>query len=179
MALPTQLPANTLLLDTIAALRLPAMLNNNNATNNLKAPPLIIKSNGSYQQRMQFALFIRILFKRLAETGDHSLRKQAQLLVSSSVNQRRRERDSSSRLNQLYLGLQHQHSPSSDMIGSIEVPLRELVGEEHWIRTHAYMRYYLATKDQRKANTTKKSLLGFRSSAFNNTEDQPIATVAV
>ena len=80
----------------------------------------------------------------------------------------------------IHLGLLNENSPSntsttSDMISSIEVPLRELVGEEHWIRTHAYMRYYLVTKNERKA--TKKAL-DFQS-AFSNTEDQQIASVAV
>ncbi len=34
------------------------------------------------------------------------------------------------------------------LVDSVEVPLRELVGEEHGIRAHSYMRYYLSRSVQ-------------------------------
>ena len=61
------------------------------------------------------------------------------------------------------------------MIESIEVPLRELVGEEHWIRAHAYMKHYV-TKKKTKLATTKTTSVHFPTML---SDDKPIISVAV
>ena len=84
------------------------------------------------QQRLRFALFLKILFKRLQESDDKLLYVQAKMLVLS-CSQRSRMGDM-------------QYTP---LVDAIEVRLRELVGEVHWRRAHGYMRYFISSRNPR------------------------------
>ena len=93
-------------------------------------PPLIRQSfRGSRcpkYQRARFALFIKILFKHLDKEGEKTLLTEARTVVST-CSMRHRMRD----------------PKFSSLIDSVEVPLRELVGEVHWRRSHAYLQHFL------------------------------------
>jgi hypothetical protein len=65
--------------------------------------------------------------KRLERAGEYELHQQAKNIVSICTK-RNKMRDPDYSL----------------LVDSVEVPLRELIGEEHWIRAHVYMRYYVA-----------------------------------
>ena len=85
-------------------------------------------------QRMKFLLFIKILFKRLDESGDTSLRTRAKYLLAHIINERSKIGDP-------------KYNP---LLDSLETQLRELVGEAHWRRSHGYMRYYMARKNKKQ-----------------------------
>ena len=93
-------------------------------------------------RRSRFALFICILMKRL-KGSDRVLHDRARTLITACIATERR-------LNQG--GKKHR---KSTLMETIEVSLREVVGEGHWIRTHAYMRYYLNTYQPRKLLKSK------------------------
>jgi hypothetical protein len=88
------------------------------------------------EQRTRFALFLRILLKRLERSGEKDLLQQAKRIVSI-CNKRHKMGD----------------PKFAAFVDSMETALRKLVGEQHWIRCHSYMRYYVlkkqATKQQR------------------------------
>ena len=77
------------------------------------------------EQRSRFALFLKILFKRLENAGDTQVQQQAKRAVF--VCTRRKKMGDS----------------SFSLVDTVEDQLRSIVGEEHWIRSHAYMRYYI------------------------------------
>ena len=85
-------------------------------------------------QRTKFALFIRILMKRL-QKSDSALYDKARTLIVACIATERR-------LHQISVD----ENRRSTLLETIEGSLREVVGEENWIRTHAYMGYYLRTK---------------------------------
>jgi hypothetical protein len=77
-------------------------------------------------QRIKFLLFVKILFKRLRDSRDFYLLARAQLLVRAVTRRNK-------------MGDPNFHP----LLDSMERRLRELVGEVHWRRSHAYMRYYI------------------------------------
>jgi hypothetical protein len=139
-----------------------------------------------YHQRSRFALFLKILLKRLRESSsfaDHMLYQQARVITSryaksaitattTTLRHKQHARTITARSSNHHNNndinhhkghcknegtsgsattittplvarkdlFRHTHCPILD---AVEVPLRELVGEHHWIRTHAYMRYYI------------------------------------
>lgn len=78
-------------------------------------------------QRVRFALFVKILFKRLDESGDHILCQKAKRLLLF-VTARNKQGDPGC-------------SPLTD---ALESRLRAMVGETHWRRSHLLMRIYLS-----------------------------------
>ena len=142
-----------------------------------------------YHQRSRFALFVKILLKRLRESSsfeDRVLYQQAQVIVSrysrAATQQRQqqlqqeklaaRRSNNNNKCHTNRKGIHHKnerdgratnnnhnnavpttplaekdvfHPANCPIVDAVEVPLRELVGEHHWIRTHSYMRYYIAT----------------------------------
>jgi hypothetical protein len=83
----------------------------------------------SRQQRFLFALFIKILFKILDESGDKELRCQARKLVLICT-QKNRSGDPD------YL----------PMTSAIELRLRLFVGETHWKKAQGFLRMYIHGK---------------------------------
>eukprot|EP00934_Nitzschia_sp_Nitz4_P004974 Nitzschia sp. Nitz4//scaffold66_size103028//50782//51168//NITZ4_004500-RA/size103028-processed-gene-0.7-mRNA-1//1//CDS//3329556356//4964//frame0 len=82
-------------------------------------------------QRIRFALFIKILFKRLAKSGDLVLHHKAKVLLYN-ISARSK-----------------QGGPNSlPLIESLEAELRPLVGERHWRLSHLLMREYLSRNNQ-------------------------------
>jgi hypothetical protein len=94
-----------------------------------------------YQQRVRFTLFLKILLTRLEKEGHHKLLDRARETVSHC-----------SRRNKM-------GDPDyAELVESLEVRLRTLVGEVHWIRTHYYMRHYIHdVAPTRKKKTQNKS----------------------
>jgi hypothetical protein len=162
-----------------------------NCRSSRKQNPLIGSHCCLYHQRSRFAVFLKILLKRLRESSsfeDHVLYQQARVItlryskramvstISTAQQQRQQASIIAVRLssnqnqNQSNNNINHHkgHSKNDGKSGSattittplvarrdlfrhthcpivdaVEVPLRELVGEQNWIRTHAYMRYYI------------------------------------
>jgi hypothetical protein len=84
-------------------------------------------TNRFLRPQVRFVLFLKILLKRLEQSGDSDLHHQAKMIVSICARQKKTG-----------------NPQFSLLVDSVDVPLRELVGEEHWIRAHSYMRYYVA-----------------------------------
>jgi hypothetical protein len=82
-------------------------------------------------QRIRFALFLKILLTRLHKSGLYTLHQKARRVVSFCA---RRNKVGDPNFSQL--------------VDSVEVRLRELVGETHWIRSHTYMRHYINSRSQ-------------------------------
>jgi hypothetical protein len=78
------------------------------------------------RERVRFALFLKILFKRLKDSGEKDLFLKAQALVFF-VTSKNRAGDPSYR----------------PLMDSLERGLRRMVGEAHWRRAHILMRMYL------------------------------------
>lgn len=77
--------------------------------------------------RVRFALFVKILFKRLEESGDQALCDKAKRLLAS-ITSRNKQGDPG----------------CSPLIEALETRLRAMVGETHWRRSHLLMRVYLS-----------------------------------
>ena len=90
-----------------------------------RLPYTVIKSQRS--QRLKFALFIKILFKRLEDSGETALRDNAKQILLE-LTERSKGGDPA----------------CLPLLDKLEIYLRELVGEIHWRRAHGYMRYYIA-----------------------------------
>jgi hypothetical protein len=102
-----------------------------------RSGPRVYGSKESQQrnQRLRFALFIKILFKRIEVSGDTILHHRAKHLLTSITRR------------QSQMG----RVPPDDyiiipLVDSLESQLRDLVGETHWRRAHGYMRFYIARK---------------------------------
>lgn len=78
-------------------------------------------------QRVRFALFVKILFKRLEESGDQALCQKAKRLLLC-VTARNKQGDPG----------------CSPLMEALEPRLRVMVGETHWRRSHVLMRLYLS-----------------------------------
>jgi hypothetical protein len=113
-----------------------------------RAPPARRESSRSkVQQRARFAIFIKLLLKRL-ENSDAMLHEQAKSMVSFCLA-RNRTKDPN----------------CAELVECVEIPLRELVGEIHWRRSHAYYTQYELTQSNRNSmpvpvqhNVSKRSL---------------------
>lgn len=81
----------------------------------------------SRDERVRFALFVKILFKRLDESGELTLCHKAKCLLLC-VTARHRQGDPGCR----------------PLIETLERRLRATVGETHWRRAHLLMRLYLS-----------------------------------
>jgi hypothetical protein len=88
------------------------------------------------EQRIRFAIFIKLLLKRL-ETSDTILHEQAKSLVSICL-----------------AGNRTKGAESVELVECVEIPLRELVGEVHWRRSHAYYTQYELSRSNRKNKLT-------------------------
>jgi hypothetical protein len=87
-------------------------------------------------QRLRFALFIKILLKRIEVSGDTILHHRVKHLLSSITRRRS----------------QMGRVPPNDyimipLVDLLESQLRDLVGEIHWRRAHGYMRFYISRKE--------------------------------
>ena len=91
------------------------------------------------QQRTRFTLFLKILFKRLEISGEQDLVQQAKRIVSI-CNRRKKMGD----------------PKFESLVDSMETALRALVGEHHWIRCHAYMRYYIQKQQHMQQQNKRK-----------------------
>ena len=78
-------------------------------------------------QRVLFALFIKILLKRLEKYEEPTIHVRARNIVA--------EWSKMSRMGD------PKYYP---LVDTLEVALRNLVGEVHWRRTHAYMHIYVS-----------------------------------
>ncbi len=78
-------------------------------------------------QRVRFALFVKILFKRLEESDDQFLCQKAKRLLLC-VTARNKQGDPG----------------CTPLIEALESRLRMMVGETHWRRSHILMRLYLS-----------------------------------
>lgn len=95
-------------------------------------------SAGAGGNRVRFALFIKILFKQLYDSGDYLLAARATHLVRTCTRRNR-------------MG----DPDFQPLLETLEGRLRDLVGEVHWRRAHAYTRYFLrhsirGSRDERK-----------------------------
>lgn len=90
-------------------------------------------------QRTRFTLFLKILLKRLESSGEKDLVQQAKLIVSI-CNRRHKIGD----------------PKFESLVESMESALRSLVGEQHWIRCHAYMRYYIMKQQKQQEEEKAK-----------------------
>lgn len=90
-----------------------------------KLSPLTPKM--SRDGRVRFALFVKILFKRLEESGEHALWQRAKALLTS-VTTRNKQGDPG----------------CSPLIDALETKLRAMVGEAQWRRSHLLMRLYMS-----------------------------------
>ncbi len=95
-------------------------------------------NSGVRDQRVRFALFVKVLFKYLDASGEVFLSAQGRELVRTSTKMNR-------------CG----HPSYWPLLDTLEKRLRELVGEVHWRRSHAYMRYYLSRSNRRSASHNK------------------------
>lgn len=93
--------------------------------------------NELLKRKLYFALFLKILFTRLQRDGNHLLRDTAKTFVQVCTEQNKKSGGN-----------------STSLLESIEGPLREIVGEEYWIRSHQYMQYYIASRKPRSLSSS-------------------------
>ena len=98
----------------------------------LSSSNAIQQQNSSYHllnrdQRVRFALFVKILFKRLEESGDHVLCQKAKHLLLC-ITARNKQGDPG----------------CTPLMEALEPRLRAMVGETNWRRSHVLMRLYLS-----------------------------------
>ena len=100
-------------------------MNNINSMNNLSNATLRLSSQEGRLSRERFVVFLQILLRRLEAAQAHQLKQQAKVLVMQCTRNSK-------------LG------GATPLVASLEVHLRQLVGEAHWrtaIRaTHRYFR---------------------------------------
>ena len=91
-------------------------------------------------ERLRFAMFVKILYKDLKESGDEELFVNAQRLLFFVTSRNR--------------GGDPNYRPLMD---SIERRLRILVGEPHWRRAHLLLHLYLARKSRGRPSSSSSS----------------------
>ena len=82
------------------------------------------------QQRVRFALFLKILLKRLEQENEVEMLTEVKSVVRYCNWQNKMETRG-----------------YENLVEAMEVPVRRLVGEIHWIRSHNYMNYYYIRKN--------------------------------
>jgi hypothetical protein len=87
------------------------------------------------RQRVQFAIFLKVLLQRLEKCDDEILHKVKQIVRVHSRSKRNLSVATSSVATSRCL-----------MIESMEGPIRAEVGELHWIRTHQAMRQIISAQ---------------------------------
>jgi hypothetical protein len=92
------------------------------------------------QERENFLLFVKILFKILDEAQEPHTKSKAQRIV---LECRRRSQQGDPNYNPL--------------MDALETRLRRFVGEATWRRAHLYLHHYIANK--RPANTTRPVMM--------------------
>ena len=86
--------------------------------------------NHHRQQRVRFALFLKILLKRLEQENEVEMLTEVKSVVRYCNWQNKMETRG-----------------YENLVEAMEVPVRRLVGEIHWIRSHNYMNYYYIRKN--------------------------------
>jgi hypothetical protein len=102
---------------------------NNAAISNTRLSPQERSRGAGSGERIRFALFLKILYKNLKDSGDVALFLKAQRLLLF-VTSKNRAGDPS-------------YTP---LMVSLEKRLRSMVGEAHWRRSHLLMSIYLSRK---------------------------------
>ena len=97
-----------------------------------------ISPQQSRDERLRFALFLKILYKGLRESGDEELFVNAQRLLFFVTSKNR--------------GGDPNYWPLMD---SLEKRLRILVGEPHWRRAHLLLHIYLSRKSRGRPSSSR------------------------
>jgi hypothetical protein len=85
----------------------------------------------SKEERVRFALFLKILLQVIAKTGDRVLVEQCRIVISTCIRRARM-------------------GDVEDLHETLQEHLRPLVGEMHWAMARDFQRYYLRTYNKKR-----------------------------
>ena len=89
-------------------------------------------------QRTRFALFLKILTRRLESCEEFDMLQQVKFIINFYTKRKQSVMRYQEWVNYCLL------------IDCMERPIRAVVGEQHWIRSHRLMNHYIASKQQAK-----------------------------